>query len=772
MKHRIILCFMYVVFTGCFTTCNDNYAHDILSNALMPSGEHCIFDADGQALEVIVSYDENCMPEYRAYPFGNITISGSYKLATRVTSQVSILTNNVTFDLNGNTISGGITIAAGLSNITIKNGTIDATSNADGILINSGCNTINILDVTVQNATRGITISNATETVLERCTLTSNVTGVFLDASSNITIKQCSALRNTHAGFSLNLSTTCALLECTALSTGEGNTNVIDNNVYGFVSQNGFCNVFDRCVANATQALSTTDYNSIISGFALTGMEQLSRITNSQSQNAMTSASGVTVPYGMYLQGTLSSSLTLTAVPPVPVPATNVNAVQWSPDQRFIAVGAAGDSLLSVYAFDALHEVVYQIASPNIIPEDAVNTVDWSPDGQYLAAGMNQTEDPGADAARIRIYSFDTINNSLTQVAIANPRPETDVDVQSLRWSPNGRYLAVGTTLTNQLRIYEFNRVSQTLQLIIALNSGETASSVDWSADGRYLAVGFISGSDTLQVYSFVPGSVSLTAVAHSASSNLTHSVRWSFDGQFIARAGEVGAIDTVDIWQFSQATSSSNASLTLQRAASLDLGVGISVDWSGDGRFIVVGYDQSPFLSVLSYDRGTNQLTHQVDPNIAPNISGTPEVRSVDWSPDGRYIVASTFATDPDPIRIYVYGALSFSSNNVIKNNVVSCNSGAQFPSGVGISGSSIANLIIQNSAYENPRNPSIAFSNYNFVCNVFNQLFGLAPTYLQNTEVNNLILQPENVDTTVKIIESKLSIIQQQVTSLLIFA
>ena len=74
--------------------------------------------------------------------------------------------------------------------------------------------------------------------------------------------------------------------------------------------------------------------------------------------------------------------------------------------------------------------------------------------------------------------------------------------------------------------------------------------------------------------------------------------------------------------------------------------------------------------------------------------------------------------------------------------NNTAYCNSGGQFPSGVGISGSSISNMIIQNSAFNNPvfnqTNKPVVYSDYQFVTNVFNQLFGDAPTLLQNISVD----------------------------------
>ena len=79
-----------------------------------------------------------------------------------------------------------------------------------------------------------------------------------------------------------------------------------------FVSANGNGNIFERCIANSTQALSTTDSNSLIAGFALRGSEGCTKIIDSESANSQTNVNGFTVPYGILLEGTLDSVQSIT----------------------------------------------------------------------------------------------------------------------------------------------------------------------------------------------------------------------------------------------------------------------------------------------------------------------------------------------------------------------------------------------------------------------------------------------------------------------------
>jgi len=166
---------------------------------------------------------------------------------------------------------------------------------------------------------------------------------------------------------------------------------------------------------------------------------------------------------------------------------------------------------------------------------------------------------------------------------------------------------------------------------------------------------------------------------------------------------------------------------------------------WSADGRYIIVGGGGltggfGTIFQVFSFDRSAGALS-----SVTGALGTSGDIFSVDWSPDGeRIAIGGSALIGGNGQELQIVSGLQFPEKNVIKGNTVYCNSGAQYPSGVGISGSSICNMIIGNSAFNNPipraANAPIVESNYQFVTNVFNQLFGDAPTLLQNISLSGI--------------------------------
>ncbi len=667
--------------------------------------------------------------------FSLIDTPGFYKLSDDLNNSVTISAGDVTFDLGGHTITNasgsGIIITAGLDQVTIRNGNV--VGSTDAILVNAGCQNITLEDITAKGAIRGINFENVTVGLISGCEMTLNTTGLELDNSHKITVKDCVASCNTHAAYCLISSTTNFFENCKALSTGEGNTNASDNNVFGFVSANGYGNIFERCIANSTQALSTTDSDSLIAGFALRGSEGCSQIIDSEAVNSQTNPGGFTIPFGILLEATLGSEITLTAVPPVPIPGATVQSVDWSPDGKYLAAGTTDTSdNLFVYQFDRLDFVLSRVATPDVSPGASVLSVDWSPDGRYLAIGAVVT-----DAERVRIYQFDPANNTLIQVATPNVIP--DDSVNSVNWSFDGKYLAAGITSDTdslRIRIYQFDRVVQTLTQVATpdIIPGGAVLSVNWSPDGKYLAIGAVAAdAERVRIYQFDRANNTLIQVATPdiIPGTSVESVNWSFDGKYLAIGVRNVDAERVRIYQFTRSTNS------LTQVATPDIIPGdnvFSVNWSLNGKYLAIGSDgaDAERVRVYQFDRANNTLTQVATPDIIPG--GT--LLSVKWSPDGTFIAVGISV---DPQRIKLYQALSFPEKNVIKDNTVYCNSGNQCPGGVGISGSSIVNLIIGNTAYSNPiptgtPNEPIVSSNFQFVTNIFNQLFGTAPSDIQN--------------------------------------
>ena len=269
---------------------------------------------------------------------GTLTISnpGVYCLAESVSGQITIAASGVTLDLNGHSISGGtngVEVNSSLACIVIKNGVVGPATNA-GILVNSGTSDVTIKDVKAIDCVEGIRFETASNSFVKQCDLVSNTTGLTLDGSHKIVVDECTAFCNEQAGYSLLSSDTNCFRQCKALSTGEGATGD-DTNVFGFVSSSGFGNIFESCIANATQALTSTIQDAVAVGFALQGTEKCSKIIDSESANVTTAATGISVPYGILLESSFTE-LTQTATA---AHGEDVRSVDWSPDGKFLAIG-------------------------------------------------------------------------------------------------------------------------------------------------------------------------------------------------------------------------------------------------------------------------------------------------------------------------------------------------------------------------------------------------------------------------------------------------
>ncbi|KKP95201.1 MAG: hypothetical protein US13_C0011G0012 [candidate division TM6 bacterium GW2011_GWE2_36_25] len=221
---------------------------------------------------------------------------------------ITISASNVTLDLAGctiiqdNTSSGlvAINIAANVSHITIKNGTIN-TIYGTGIRAQNNCSLLEIKDLIIRNCNvMGMYLTNVNQAILTNLTIincngtaANDAIGLGMLTSKNITTS-CSQFnnnRNTNGrpghGIYLYACSNCLFEFCEA-STNYGTT------AYGFridsVSSN--CTVLN-CHAKANEA-TTISY-----GFYVNGRYNI--LKNCVSTNQMTS--GANFSYGFYTAG-------------------------------------------------------------------------------------------------------------------------------------------------------------------------------------------------------------------------------------------------------------------------------------------------------------------------------------------------------------------------------------------------------------------------------------------------------------------------------------
>ena len=163
-------------------------------------------------------------------------------------------TNDVVVDLNGYRVQA--VIVEQNDQITFRNGTIVGdTMTGFGIDVQSGSSNITLQDIDIQSAQIGINMAGVTGGFIANCSMSLNFGGVELTDCVKIVIENSVASCNKNNGFCLVTSSTCCLQDCKALSIGQGNTNIVNQTVFGFASSNGYGNIFERCIANSTQGI-------------------------------------------------------------------------------------------------------------------------------------------------------------------------------------------------------------------------------------------------------------------------------------------------------------------------------------------------------------------------------------------------------------------------------------------------------------------------------------------------------------------------------------
>ena len=438
-----------------------------------------------------------------------LTESGIYCLSNSLDGVIEISANDIVLDLNGFRVSQGITISPGYNSITIRNGFIENTTGGSGILVQLGSAYIDIRNVCITNAATAIFCSGIDTAYISNCMVSDCLGGVTILNCSNVIIEDTVAENIQQKGFALDSSSTCCVRDCKAISIGENNAldnTDLFNGIIGFDALGGYGNIFERCIANGTQGVAVVKFNSIVAGFRLGDtngiQEQCTKIIDCEAANTITSASGDTIAYGIFLEATLNSDLTLTAFPPVPSLSTQVHDVDWHPQGNIIAV-ATSDAGLRIYALQIQNKTLTQIASESFGTVE-VNTVRWNQGGTLLAIGFSD--------GTFGVYSFCFMTNTLTLVARQTIANST---IDSIDWSSDGRYLALfnsGTSADTQkdVLVYAYDSINMSLTFIDSINLFTSGSSplvdtpyIKWHPTNQYIAAANRAVDPALKIIKF-----------------------------------------------------------------------------------------------------------------------------------------------------------------------------------------------------------------------------------------------------------------------------
>ncbi len=274
---------------------------------------------------------------------------------------------------------------------------------------------------------------------------------------------------------------------------------------------------------------------------------------------------------------------------------------------------------VKITATNPLHIGFKKIEIPDL--GDAINEVAWSPDGRYIAVGTRSGH---------KVIIFDRNGSKIAETKSIS-------DIKSLSWSPDGKYIAVGSFSyvylfdRNGREIWEKNTWTRKGRNLTGCGN---VNNLVWSPDGKYIALGLEFSSIILfdragtrlwergKPYKYCPGSLS-----------------WSPDGKFITAGTTDGKLFVYNIEG--------------DKVLSLNLsGYVWSVSWRRDGRYIAVG---TSFPSNIFVIEQNGTIVWQT------SVPG-PCIYKVSWNYNGEYVAVGT----NDRFCVFKYDGVELWSSSI----------------------------------------------------------------------------------------------------------
>jgi WD40 repeat protein len=307
----------------------------------------------------------------------------------------------------------------------------------------------------------------------------------------------------------------------------------------------------------------------------------------------------------------------LTPSPPLqgyPFPGRNIATSPASPDDFYALTWSQNPKRLALatqnraWIWD-MNAGQYTMIAEASAPAMNLRTLSWSPDGRYLAIGNNpvQVIDPTTDAVSFTypVHAFwPAVGNDYQAV------------ITALAWSPDSSFLAIAALRSGNGCVVQIWDVPKGL----LENSFESEackygiSSISWSADAQYIA-----SADGITVQAWE----ALTSkVIFKQSIDTNTSVAWS--PQNTSQLAFVNN-NTAQVWDIAQ------NSLVSQYAPATN-GV---LTWSPDSNYIATA--DSNQVTIWDALNGAHLYTY---------TGNTHYVRSLAWSPDGSSLASGESST------------------------------------------------------------------------------------------------------------------------------
>lgn len=292
------------------------------------------------------------------------------------------------------------------------------------------------------------------------------------------------------------------------------------------------------------------------------------------------------------------------------------------------------------------------LSNPATLPPGAGGGVAWSPNGEFLAVASTTTP-------FITIYQrFGT-----SFFKMDNPATLPAGNATSCAWSPDGQFLAVGHITTPFVTIYQkFGATFTKLANPASLPAGTTVEGVAWSRDGLYLSVSTVNTALTSAFAVYQRGGaagVTFTRLTNPAGQTAPSSVRTAFtsDGQYIAFA----QVATQGVAYQIQPQGGGTFGAPLSIPALPAGGSSFAVAWSPNRQFYAIAYQAAPgnppYIALYQFANGV--FTSIPAPLVVPNQSA----QAVDFSPNSKYLALGSTDSGTNKLIIYSIAGTTFTA-------------------------------------------------------------------------------------------------------------
>jgi len=313
------------------------------------------------------------------------------------------------------------------------------------------------------------------------------------------------------------------------------------------------------------------------------------------------------------------------------------NSVTWSPNSSFIAAATTLPAL-QVFSFNGTSTPV-RVGSNLTAGLNNPVTISWSPNGNYLAVGSSSN-------GGIQLFTFSS-STTPTIAASGNPLLTNMAGLFSVTWSPNGNYLAAVDSTNSILQVYAFSGGTFT-QIGGNVSTGTTPERVSWSPNGNYITV-TNTGANTIQTYSFNGYSTPTPIAAGTTSTGASTSPRsgiWSPSGNYFAVINNTGGTLQAFSWPYNTPT---------RIGTSLPTGTSPqSVTWSPNGNYLATVATNGGTNQLQAWSFSTTSTPTAALLGSAVTTGAGPE--SVAFSPNGNYLAVAN--TTANTLQVFSFAA------------------------------------------------------------------------------------------------------------------